>query len=61
MQYDVTVIRKVYYDFRVEAENENEAVEAAYDAYSQAVDEETIDEHYGDEDLDYDDIIEVEE
>ena len=61
MQYDVTVIRKTYFDFRVEAENENEAIEAAYDAYSEAVNDETLDEHYGDEDLDYDDIIEVEE
>ena len=61
MQYDVTVIRKTYFDFRVEAENDEEAVEAAYEAYSEAVAEETLDEHYGDEDLDYDDIIEVEE
>ena len=61
MQYDVTVIRKTYFDFRVEAENENEVIEAAYEAYSEAVNDETLDEHYGDEDLDYDDIIEVEE
>ena len=61
MLYDVTVIRKTYFDFRVEAENENEAIEAAYEAYSEAVNDETLYEHYGDEDVDYDDIYEVEE
>ena len=61
MKFDVTVVRKAYYNFTVEAETEDDAVEAAYDAYSKAVDDGTLGEHYGDEDLDYEYCFEADE
>lgn len=60
MKYTVTVMRKTYYDFEVEARDEEAAVEAAYEAYSEAVDNDTINEHYADEDIDYDGVYEEE-
>jgi hypothetical protein len=61
MKYTITIIRKTYYDFEVEANDEDMAIEAGYEAYSEAVDNGTINEHYGDEDIDYDNVYESED
>lgn len=60
MKYTVTILRKTYYDFEVSASDEENAIEVAYEAYSDAVDNGTINEHYADEDIDYDGVYEEE-
>lgn len=50
MRYEVEMTRKILYTFSIEANNDNEAEEKAYDLYNTAMENGTLSDYKYDED-----------